>query len=75
MSRPARERNRRHCRRPSFLEPKPTILIVCEGEKTEPQYLNGFVADNDRRRRDVARIRAAAYLLSANAHKWPAERM
>jgi RloB-like protein len=30
-------------RRPSFREPKPLILIVCEGKNTEPQYLDGFL--------------------------------
>lgn len=29
-------------RRPPRLFPKPLILIVCEGEKTEPEYFNGF---------------------------------
>ena len=38
----ARNRKRRPGRRRPFLDPKPTILIVCEGEKTEPQYLEGF---------------------------------
>ena len=38
----ARNRKRRPGRRRPFLDPKSTILIVCEGEKTEPQYLDGF---------------------------------
>lgn len=37
-----RNRQRRPGRRAPFREPKPVILIVCEGEKTEPQYLRGF---------------------------------
>jgi hypothetical protein len=37
-----RNRNRRPARRAPFLEPKPRILVVCEGEITEPQYLTGF---------------------------------
>lgn len=37
-----RNRSRRPGRRPPFRDPKPTILVVCEGEKTEPQYLEGF---------------------------------
>ena len=38
-----RDRDRKPARRRPFKEPKPLILIVCEGENTEPQYLNGFV--------------------------------
>lgn len=37
-----RERHRRPARRASFRDPKPLILVVCEGEQTEPQYLRGF---------------------------------
>lgn len=37
-----RNRNRRPGRRAPFLEPKPTILIVCEGQVTEPEYFRGF---------------------------------
>lgn len=29
-------------RRKSFREPYPKVLIVCEGEKTEPNYFNGL---------------------------------
>lgn len=29
-------------RRPARLESRPTILVICEGEKTEPDYLNRF---------------------------------
>src|SRR5262249_19618035 len=29
-------------RRPPFRDPKPIILIVCEGERTEPEYFDGF---------------------------------
>lgn len=38
----ARNRQRRSGRRPPFRDPKPIILIVCEGEKTEKQYFLGF---------------------------------
>jgi hypothetical protein len=38
----ARNRQRRPGRRPAFRDPKPTILVVSEGEVTEPQYLRGF---------------------------------
>ena len=37
-----RNRNRRPARRPPFREPKPLILVVCEGRNTEPQYFEGF---------------------------------
>jgi RloB-like protein len=37
-----RNRDRRPGRRPPFREPRPIILIVCEGEKTEPEYFDGF---------------------------------
>jgi len=37
-----RDRVRRPGRRAPFRDPRPTILIVCEGERTEPEYLNGF---------------------------------
>jgi hypothetical protein len=38
----ARNRQRRSGRRLPFRDPKPIILIVCEGEKTEKQYFLGF---------------------------------
>ena len=37
-----RNRSRRPGRREPFQDSKPIILIVCEGEKTEPQYFDGF---------------------------------
>lgn len=37
-----RDRERRPGRRTPFLDPRPVILIVCEGERTEPEYLRGF---------------------------------
>jgi hypothetical protein len=37
-----RDRDRRPGRRAPFREPKPVILIVCEGTRTEPEYLFGF---------------------------------
>lgn len=37
-----RDRARRPGRRPPFRDPKPIILIVCEGEITEPEYFEGF---------------------------------
>ena len=41
MMSPRRDRNRRPGRRPPFRDPKPVILIVCEGT-TEREYLDGF---------------------------------
>jgi hypothetical protein len=38
----ARSRQRRNGRRPPFRDPKPRILIVSEGENTEPEYFRGF---------------------------------
>jgi hypothetical protein len=37
----ARNRQRRKGRRPPFRDPKPTILVVSEGEVTEPEYIHG----------------------------------
>lgn len=39
-------------RRPSRLKPLKTLKIFCEGEKTEPGYLNGYIAtlQNDSRK-------------------------
>lgn len=37
-----RDRKRRPARRAPFKDAKPIVLIVAEGEKTEPQYLKGF---------------------------------
>ena len=39
---PRRYRARKPGRRPPFRSPKPIILVVCEGEKTEPQYFDGY---------------------------------
>ncbi len=38
-----RDRKRRPARRAPYKESKPVILIVTEGEVTEPEYLDGFV--------------------------------
>lgn len=37
-----RDRNRRPGRRQPFRDPKPTILVVCEGRVTEPEYFNAL---------------------------------
>jgi hypothetical protein len=38
----ARNRHRRQGRRSAFLNPKRTILVVSEGEVTEPEYIRGL---------------------------------
>jgi hypothetical protein len=38
----SRNRDRRPGRRSPYREPRPTILIISEGTKTEPQYLRGI---------------------------------
>ncbi len=38
-----RDRKRHPARRIAFLNPKPRILILSEGEVSEPEYLEGFV--------------------------------
>jgi hypothetical protein len=43
MATPRRNRDRKPGRRAPFRDPKPVILIVCEGKRTEPEYLKGFV--------------------------------
>jgi RloB-like protein len=42
MSNLRRNRYRRPGRRDAFRDPRPIILIVCEGKKTEPEYFDGF---------------------------------
>jgi hypothetical protein len=37
-----RNRGRKPGRRPPFREPKPIVLIICEGQNTEPQFFDGF---------------------------------
>jgi hypothetical protein len=42
MSLSFRDRDRKPGRRVPFRDPRPIILIVCEGKNTEPEYLEGF---------------------------------
>lgn len=37
-----RNEPRRPARRPAFRDPRKIILIVCEGQRTEPEYFAGF---------------------------------
>jgi hypothetical protein len=57
MASPRRDRQRRPGRRLPFREPKPIILIICEGERTEPGYFDGFAraCRNPRVRIQIAR--------------------
>ncbi len=52
-----RNRIRRPARQDPYKEPKPVILIVTEGDVTEPEYLSGFAraAENSRVRIEVVR--------------------
>jgi hypothetical protein len=42
MASSRRYRDRRPARRSAFRTPKPTMLIVCEGKKSEPDYFTGL---------------------------------
>jgi hypothetical protein len=42
MGGPRRDRERRSARRIPTREPKPCVLVVCEGAVTEPGYIKGF---------------------------------
>jgi hypothetical protein len=42
MSQSLRNRDRKPGRRQPYRDPRPIILIVCEGKNTEPQDLEGF---------------------------------
>ena len=37
-----RNRTRSPARKRALLQPKPLILVVCEGKKTEPNYFSSF---------------------------------
>lgn len=39
-----RDRARRPPRREPTREPKPRLLVVCEGHRTEPEYIRGYLA-------------------------------
>lgn len=43
-------RDRRPARREPFRDPRPLMLIVCEGEKTEPQYFRQFALNHENSR-------------------------
>jgi hypothetical protein len=42
MTTARRDRERKPPRRPAFRDPRPVIVIVCEGKNTEPQYFEGL---------------------------------
>ena len=44
-------------RKPSTLKPLKTLRIFCEGEKTEPNYLNGYISSlADKARKSVVAV-------------------
>ena len=75
MSIPRRDRKRRPGRQKPFLDPKPIILIVCEGEKTEPQYFKAFslACENPRVAIRVAREHGVPRTLVETAKKFKEE--
>ena len=64
-----RHRDRRPGRRPPFRDPKPIVLIICEGERSEPEYLEGFAraCRNSRVRIEIASEHGAPRILVATA--------
>jgi len=48
-----RDRERKPSRRNPFRNPKPVILIVCEGRNTEPDYFEGLVSEFRNPRVDI----------------------
>lgn len=40
---PRRNRQRRPARPAPHIDPKPVMLVVCEGRNSEPEYVQGFV--------------------------------
>jgi hypothetical protein len=70
-----RDRDRRPARRRPFREPKPIILIVCEGTRTEPEYFKGFVKDhqNPRVRIEVAHTSGVPLTLVKHAREKKAQ--
>lgn len=71
----ARNRGRRKGRRSAFLDPKPTILVVSEGEVTEPEYLRGLqrVCRNPRVTIEVAKEHGVPATLVAIAKQYKRE--
>ena len=73
-----RNRERRQARRPAYKESKPVILIVTEGEVTEPEYLKGFADANRNSRVDIKIVDGAGVpktiVESAKAKKKEAEK-
>jgi len=53
VSRRRRDSGRALNRRPSFRDPSPRILVVCEGIVTEPQYIEAFCREERNKLVDV----------------------
>lgn len=54
-----RDRPRRQARRPPYRDSKPVILVVTEGEVTEPEYLRGFARASKNPRVEIEVITGA----------------
>jgi hypothetical protein len=75
MPGPRRNRERRPGRRPPFRDPRPIILIVCEGERTEKEYFEGFAhaCHNQAVRIKLAREHGVPRTLVQTAKKYKKE--
>jgi len=71
----ARSRKREPGRRKPFRDPKPRILVVTEGEITEPEYLKGFcrACQNQRVRIEVAKEHGVPMTLVRTAKQYKEE--
>jgi hypothetical protein len=71
MPKPRRNRTRKPSRRKPFREPLPLILIVCEGERTEPDYFNGLaqIIRNPRVKIEIAKVHGVPLTLVRAAKK------
>lgn len=63
-----RNRQRRPARRTPFREPKRRILVVCEGARTEPDYINGLDRFFRNSAIEVECVRAAGVPLTVVSH-------
>lgn len=77
-NRHGRNRKRRPARRKPFLKRKPLLLVVCEGEKSEPNYFTGLLRSclNPRVRIEISDNHGVPLSLVEDArdHKKEAER-
>jgi hypothetical protein len=75
MATPRRNRRRQPGRQPPFRDPKPVVLVLCEGEVTEPEYLQGLAKNrkNPRVQIDVAAVHGDPRTLVQAAKKRKAD--